>query len=280
VARIYRWSSNRWVPVRGFSYDEGTYGSPVPAPTGFAAVRAGFPPCFLFQGACTSAGVCELRVLRGEDDGTLSPLSILTSNALKGSASLALTSQGQPVVAYSEPDFFGGDPTLMVRRWLGSAWDEVGAGFRGWGPALRVTAADELVLVFAQDSSNSVQAKWFDGSTWTHLPSPPIPEYWDRRGVIAAELDRQNRLVVLFEDFGVDPTGGHQVSASRLVLPETWENPADVAGRLKKTESFAVGLPGIAFAADGAAFLGGSVFWENQFNTTIYKPVLVSFTHE
>jgi len=95
-------------------------------------------------------------------------------------ASLALDASGNPVVAWQ--DSSSGNDEIYIKRWTGSAWDEIGAGSASGGgvsnnngysdwPSLALDSSGNPVVAWWDNSSGNAEIyiKRWTGSAWTEI---------------------------------------------------------------------------------------------------------------
>jgi len=96
---------------------------------------------------------------------------------------VAFDAQGEPVVAWNESLFLGISAEIMLRRWTGTAWQELGGSGSPGGvsasgatasgrPALGTDAAGNPIVAWTQAVTggvNQIYLKRWSGSAWTEL---------------------------------------------------------------------------------------------------------------
>jgi len=114
--------------------------------------------------------------------------------------SVALDSQGWPVVAWTEEDYYATSfEGVYLKRWNGAKWEELGGsasgeGLRGgYGPVVQVDASGNPVV-----ACESLGVTRWTGAAWVRLGDL----YFTRSGV-GLVLDEDDSPVVAWDDSGV-----------------------------------------------------------------------------
>ena len=107
----------------------------------------------------------------------IQPLDInLAKSADISSRSLVLDSSGKPVVAWTESD--GTSYNIYVKRWDGTAWQQVGATFldanpdqNAREPAIALDSSGKPVVAWTETdgTSNNIYVKRWDGTAWQQV---------------------------------------------------------------------------------------------------------------
>lgn len=128
--------------------------------------------------------------------------------------SVATDPWGHPVLAWVDKS------EIYVKRWTGSAWEEVGAGSASGGgisntegssntPSLALDPMGSPAVVAWRDSSSGrheIYVKRFDGTTWTELEGSASGGGVSRSGASslspALTIDAHNRVCVAWSEYG------------------------------------------------------------------------------
>jgi len=107
----------------------------------------------------------------------IQPLDInLAKNAETSSRSLALDSSGKPVMAWNEYD--GTSNNIYVKRWDGTAWQQVGATFLdantnkdAFSPSIALDSSGKPVVAWREtdNTSYNIYVKRWDGTAWQQV---------------------------------------------------------------------------------------------------------------
>jgi hypothetical protein len=115
--------------------------------------------------------------------------------------SLALDSSGNPVVAWAEKN--STDFTVYVKRWNGSAWQQLGGIYldvvpsaNAISPSVAIGTDNQPVVVWSENQS--LMVKRFDGNTWSRLEGIRLNLY--RAYAPQIVVDSSNTPVVAWQE--------------------------------------------------------------------------------
>lgn len=173
------------------------------------------------------------------------PLSAVSGNTSAENVAMKVGVDGNPVVAWAEPDS-GGVKNIYARRWNGTEWEALGSELSGVNgstsadmPALAITPESQLYLVWQESNgtnTNIYGKKW--SGTWEALPafaalsdaalrdSPAITLAGSNSSVVASSyFDGANSNL---EVFWLNPTSNLWAIQMNLEQPSNVHNVGDV----------------------------------------------------
>jgi len=170
---LRRWNGSAWVELGGSASGGGVSNTQGASRPSLAIGPDGLP--VIAWGDYSSGGITEIYVRRWDGSawvelgGSGSGGGISNNESWSSAPSLAIGPDGLPIVAWVDSDIVTGQ--ILVRRWNGSAWVEMGNGSdligADWKPSL-VISPDGVPIVAWSDADSIYVRRWI-GTAWVEL---------------------------------------------------------------------------------------------------------------
>lgn len=265
--RIYakRWNGSAWVQI-GSNALSGSLNAETPS----LALDASGDPVVTWRTVSASPLFSNIQVARWDGStwinigGKLDVNDSGNTDFLSFNPSVALTSSGNPVVAWSETD--GTSRNIYVKRWDGSTWAQVGGKLdantdkNAFRPSLALDGSGNPVVAWneaATNSAGSVYVKRWNGSVWAQVGFDALDV--NTNGTIGAgglslALDGNGNPTVAWADFDGMSYNAHV---------KRWNNGVwEIVGAVNLDTNLDQDVYGISLAQDASG--NPSVAWNED----------------
>jgi hypothetical protein len=233
---VKRWTSNSWQPL-GSSLNQNPARD---ASQPVLVAKNSQNPVVAFTESNGNKAQLYIKRWNGSTWQTLQASGLDASVNLQISSesadpSLALDTLGRPVVAFAEKN--STDFTVYVKRWTGSAWEQLGGIYldvvpsaNAITPSIAIGTDNQPVVAWSEDQS--LMVKRFDGTNWVRLEGTNINIY--RAYTPSIGIDSSNTPFLAWqEDISSAPT----LDNSNIFV-RRWDgtNWVQVGGKLNSLE--------------------------------------------
>ncbi len=180
---VKRWNGSAWVQV-GSSAVSTNFNAKTPA----LALDSSGNPVVVWRESFTAPTFSNIQIRRWDGSAWVNvgsgKLDVNDSGDVDRASfapSVALTSSGNPVVAWSESD--GTSRNIYVKRWNGSAWTQIGSQLdvnsnqEAYTPSIALDSSGNPVVAWNEadtNSSGSIYVKRWNGAVWAQLGSKTV----------------------------------------------------------------------------------------------------------